>query len=349
MAPDHHREHVCEESELTLLYVNDGARGWRRVQWPWDIHDTAHTLGIAPQEVRQRLSAFAWLGWTVPDAESVERWGSVPWDVRAVLRDFCVPEASGGPALPWGATFALAAEWECTLRKAEKTLARWADHLGLTHTRRYRQKAAAGRVVPGQDTARVVGVAQAAGLRLEDGLTLRDLAFARLQDMGWDDMACVAEELREAGVDVPAAGDLLRAWEELPVPSRYAFSGHDPSFVGADYPVLPTADILFAASVNLKTPLSTMWKTARREAARVGLGVPSLPAALTDFRPGREEARALIDWGDDEEYDEWFESPSGRASPRNGSRFSRASSGSAPVPRTRGWHRSGSWVPSSRS
>ncbi|MEV8018655.1 caspase family protein [Streptomyces sp. NPDC086554] len=307
--PDHHRDHVCTESDLSLLYVNDGARGWRRVQWPWDIHDTAHAVGIAPQEVLDRLAAFAWLGWPVPEAESAERWCAVPREIRAVLRDYCVPEPSGGLALPWGATFALAAEWECTLRKAEKAVARWADRLGLAHTRRHREKTDAGRVVPSPETSSVVGVAHAEGLRLEDGLTLRDLAFAQPQALRWDEMAYVVEELREAGVDVPAAGELLRAWDGLPVPSRYAFSGNDPSFVGADYPVLPASDILFVASLNLKAPLGTLWKTARREAARVGLSVPALPAGLADFRPGAEEARALIDRGDDEEFDEWFESP----------------------------------------
>ncbi|MFG2647581.1 caspase family protein [Streptomyces sp. NPDC048436] len=308
-APAHHQDHVCDETDLALLYVDDGARGWRRTRWPWDIHDIAHHMGISAREVLERLSGFAWLGWTAPDPESVRRWGTVPWEIRGVLRDFCVPDEAGGLTVPWGATFALAAEGECGLRKAEKEIARWADFLGLSHVRRHRGKTPAGRVVPGPETSRSVGVLHAVGIHLEDGLTLRDLAFARYQHSDWDDTAWVLEELREAGVDVPAAGTLLRAWAALPVPSRYAFSGNDPSFDAADYPVLPTADILFVASANLKTSLRSMWKTARREASRVGLTVPDLPASLADFRPGHEEVRALIAWDDDEEFEEWFEPP----------------------------------------
>ncbi|MFD9884246.1 caspase family protein [Streptomyces alboflavus] len=305
-APDHHADHVCDRSDLSLLY-RKGPRGWRRVQWPWDVVAVADTQGLPPEEVRQRLARFAWLGWSAPDAESVRRWTDVPWEISGVLQNYCAPGPDGRLALPWAATFELAAEWEISLRKAEKEIVRWADHLGVACTRHHREKSAAGRVVPVPETTSVLASAHAEGLVLEDGLTLRDLAFTRPREVSWDDLAVVVEDLREAGADVPAASELLRAWEELPVPSQYAFSGTDPSFVGADYPVLPTADILFASCVNLKSPLSTMWKTARREAKRVGLTVPELPAALAGFRPEHGEGTALLDWG--EEYDEWFESP----------------------------------------
>ncbi|GHC82563.1 HD domain-containing protein [Streptomyces flavofungini] len=311
-APDHHTDHVCDWSDLALLYRKD-TRGWRRVQWPWDVVAVAGTVAIAgaqgltPEEARQRLARFAWLGWSAPDAESVRRWTDVPWEISGVLQNYCAPGPDDRLTLPWAATFALAAEWEISLRKAEKELARWADHLGIAYRRRHKEKSAAGRMIPVPETATVLGAAHAEGLSLEAGLTLRDLALARPGEVSWDDLAVVVEDLREAGADVPAAGGLLRAWEELPVPSQYAFSGTDPSFVGADYPVLPTADILFASCVNLKSPLSTMWKTARREAKRVGLTVPELPVALAGFRPEHGEGAALLDWG--EEYDEWFDSP----------------------------------------
>ncbi|WP_051852408.1 HD domain-containing protein [Streptomyces aureocirculatus] len=307
VAPDHHVDHVCDATDLALLY-REGPRGWRRVRWPWDVIEIADTQQLSPLEVRERLARFAWLGWTAPDADAVRRWAGVPWDISVVLQAYCVPDPDGRLTLPWAATFALAAEWEVPLRKAEKMLARWADHLGLAHTRRYREKSAAGRLVPVPETASVLGRAHTGGLTLEDGLSLRDLAFVRPQSTSWDDLAVVLEDLREAGADVPAAGGLLRAWEELPVPSRYAFSGSDPSLDAADYPVLPTADILFASSIDLRTPLATTWKTARREAKRVRLEVPDLPTELAGFRPGREEGQALLDWGE-EHYEEWAEPP----------------------------------------
>ncbi|KUF14072.1 HD domain-containing protein [Streptomyces silvensis] len=308
VAPAHHVDHVCDETDLALLY-REGPLGWRPVRRPWDVVEAADKQQLSPLDVRERLARFGWLGWSAPDVDAVRRWAGVPWEIAVGLRTYCVPGRDGRLTLPWAATFALAAGWEVSLRKAEKELTRWADHLGLVHTRRHREKSAAGRVVPVPETASVLEAAHTAGLTLEDGLSARDLAFVRPRRVSWDDLALVVEQLREAGADVPATAGLLRAWEDLPMPSRYAFSGSDPSFEAADYPVLPTADVLFSASIDLRTPLATMWKTARREARRVRLDVPELPAALAGFRPGREEGRALLDWGDNDDPDDWFEPP----------------------------------------
>ncbi|MFH8992230.1 caspase family protein [Streptomyces sp. NPDC017940] len=308
VAPAHHRDHVCDETDLALLY-REGPRGWRPVRWPWEVIGVADTLRLSPLEVRERLDRFAWLGWRAPDEDAVRRWAGVPWEISMGLQTYCVPGGDGRLTLPWAATFALAAGWEVSLRKAEKALARWAEHLGLRHTRQHREKSAAGRVVPVPETASVLEAAHTAGLALEDGLSARDLAFVRPQGVSWDDLALVVEQLREAGADVPATAGLLRAWEDLPMPSRYAFSGSDPSFDVADYPVLPTADVLFSSSIDLRTPLATMWRTARREAKRVRLHVPELPPALAGFRPGYEERRALLDWSDNDDPDNWFEPP----------------------------------------
>ncbi|WP_369239295.1 caspase family protein [Streptomyces sp. R21] len=310
-APEHHRHHVCDEADLSLLYVDSGDSGWRRTRWPWDIDAAARRLEITPEEALDRLARFSWLGWAAPDKESVLRWSQVPWDILSVLRQYCLTGPDGGIALPRGATFQLAADWEIPLRRAEKELARWADRLGLAYHRHHREKSDAGRVVPSPETAAVAAAAHAEGLLLEGGLSLRDVAFINPRNVADSkELSYALEELREAGVDVPAADALLCAWGELPIPSRYAFSGRDPSWDGADYPVLPTADVLFAASIELQTPLATMWKTARREAKKIGLGVPELPAGLAEFSPQRLESRALIDWGDPEDYDsEWFEPP----------------------------------------
>ncbi|MFI1174430.1 HD domain-containing protein [Streptomyces melanogenes] len=309
--PPHHRDHVCDAQDLGVLYVDDGpgTDGWRRTRRPWDILRTADRLSLGPQEVLERLESFSWLGWRAPDAESVARWSRLPHEIRTLFEHHCLPDASGRLTVPWAACVALAAEWETTLRKAEKEIARWAGFLGLEHIRRHRGKTEADRLVPDPATGAVVSVARAVGLRLEDGLTLRDLAFCRPNDVEWPDLALVVDDLRQAGADVPDAARLIHAWETLPEPSKYVFSGQDPHFEGADYPLPPTSDILFAASIQLKSPLRTAWKTARREAKRVGMAVPALPTPLADFRPDWKEGRALLDWPREETDGEWFEPP----------------------------------------
>ena len=308
-APEHHRDHMCDEADLSLLYVRDGSSRWRPVRWPWDIAGAAGRLEVTEEEALERLARFGWLGWAVPDAESVRRWSQAPEDLLSVLREYCLPDPKGGFTLPRAATLQLAANLEIPLRKAEKELARWADHLGLAYHRHHREKSEAGRLVPSPEAADVARAAHANRLPLEGGLSLRDLAFIRPR-VDREELSYALEELRQAGVDVPAADPLLHAWDDLPVPSRYAFSGTDPSWDGADYPVLPTADVLFASSIELQTTLATMWKTARREAKKFGLSVPELPAGLAEFCPKRLESQALIDWGDPDAYDgEWFESP----------------------------------------
>lgn len=103
-------------------------------------------------------------------------------------------------------------------------------------------------------------------MHLEDGVSLRDLAYVQPHEMSREDLSWLAEELRDLGVDLADAGHLLRAWDDLPIPSRYAFSGTDPSFEGADYPVPATPTVLFTASQQLRQKLSYLWKAAHREA-----------------------------------------------------------------------------------
>jgi hypothetical protein len=127
-------------------------------------------------------------------------------------------------------------------------------------------------------------------------------------------MSWCVDELREAGVALPDAARLLCAWDELPTPSRYAFSGEDPSWDGADYPVLATSAVLFTGSQRLRQQLSVLWDTAHREAKHLGLSAglvaPPPPRELRTFVPTREETSALIDDGMHEDVDyEWFETP----------------------------------------
>ncbi|MBL1107527.1 caspase family protein [Streptomyces sp. 5-8] len=310
--PPHHRDHVCDADDLTLLYVGAEQSRWRPTRQPWDVLEAAERLGIVPAEAVDRLARFAWLGWTAPDADLVGRWATAPQEVLDVLSEFCLPDATGALTVPWAATLALAALRAIPLTDAERELARWSDSLGLTYRRRY-EGASNGRLVPGLATAALVRSAHVAGLALERGLGLRDLAHARprggLDHMSYEQLSDVAEELREAGVDIPAvAGELLRAWDVMPTPGRAAFSAAEPYWPETDYPVLPTSDMLFMSTVHLKTPLAAGWEIARREARRFGLTVPRLPAGLRDVRPTREAGTALLDWGVDDGGD-WFESP----------------------------------------
>lgn len=115
-------------------------------------------------------------------------------------------------------------------------------------------------------------------------------------------------------MDLPDAANLLRAWDDLPTPSRYAFSGEDPSWDGANYPVPATSAVLFTGSQRLRQQLSVLWNTAHREAQSLGLSAalvaPRPPKALMKFTPTWDEIAALVDEGAHEDVDyEWFETP----------------------------------------
>ncbi|MER7949842.1 caspase family protein [Streptomyces sp. NPDC096079] len=321
--PPHHEDHVCGPDDLRMLYVEDGGT-WRRARWPWDVARAARLLGTDPVMLRDRMAGFAWLGWTVPSAEEVERWCAVPHDVGPVLEGYVREDEDGVPELAWAATIEHAERAGLGLRAAEKELARWAAHLGWRHHRRYRGKAWKGIWLE-TEPSRVLAFAHGAGVRPEDGLTLRDLAYLRPDRLDGEELAEIVDELAVAGFDVPPARELLLAWDGLSLADQCLFSGQDPSFVGADYPVLPTADVLFSASVMLKASLGSTWKRARREAEKVGLTVPPLPADLAKLRPEREAGFALLDSGDVDEdgvFDgEWFEPP--RWTPLTGARLAR--------------------------
>ncbi|MFJ8647967.1 caspase family protein [Streptomyces sp. NPDC093546] len=309
--PEHHDKHVCDNGDLQILYLEEND-AWRRTRWPWDVVRIARRLHLDPHSVRERLALFDWLGWTAPSERSVERWDRLPFDILNVVVDYLLPTEDGGVELAWGATVKLAAQWEVSLRKAEKELSRWAALLGLRHTRRYRKGTGKGvHVEP--DTAALLSSAYTCGIRPENGLTLRDLAYARPHDMDWEGLSYAVEELQTAGLDVPPAGALLRSWSAMPLTDQYLFSGQDTSFDASDYPVLPTGDVLYSAALLLRSPLGKTWKRARRCAKGLGLTVPPLPAELADLRPGREEAGALLGWGDDDDDPlrdgEWFEPP----------------------------------------
>ncbi|MYS91276.1 MULTISPECIES: caspase family protein [Streptomyces] len=312
--PDHHRDHVCTEDELQLLYLQEDKHHWRPAVHPWDVPVVAAATGLDPGEVQRRMAGYGWLGRPVPDPFLTSHWGAVPAELLGILRTYLVPRAGGRPVLPWAATVELAAEDELSVWEAERLLARETEDLGVDHRRRYTRRSPGRDVVPSPETARLAHRLHQSGIRLEDGVTLRDLASVRSHATSWEEMSWYADELREAGVDVPDAGNLLRAWDELPTPSRYAFSGEDPNWDGADYPVPATSAVLFTGSQRLRQRLSVLWDTAHREARNLGLDAglvaPRPPKALRTFVPTHDEMAALVETGPHEDVDyEWFETP----------------------------------------
>ncbi|MEV5143446.1 peptidase C14 [Streptomyces sp. NPDC052727] len=312
--PDHHRDHVCAETELRLLYLQEDKHHWRPAVHPWDVPLVAAETGLDVGEVQRRMAEFAWLGRPTPDPVLVARWAGVPPEVVTVLRDYLVPGADGRPVLPWAATVELAAECELSVWEAERALAREAESLGVVHRRRYTRRSPGRDAIPSLDTGHLARWLHQAGIRLEDGVSLRDLAFVRSHQTSFEELSWSLEELREAEVDLPDAANLLRAWDGLPTPSRYAFSGEDPSWVGADYPVPATSAVLFTGSQRLRQTLSVLWDAAQREAQNLGLSdglvAPRPPEELSELVPTWDEIAALIGEGADEDADyEWFESP----------------------------------------
>ncbi|MFE9251722.1 caspase family protein [Streptomyces sp. NPDC007088] len=312
--PDHHRDHVCTDAELKLLYLQEGKHDWRPAVHPWDVPLVAAATGLDVAEAQRRTAEFAWLGRPVPDPVLAARWAAVPPEVSAVLRQYLVPVAGARPELPWAATVGLAAECELTVWEAERVLAREADGLGVVQRRRYTKRSPGRDTVPSPDTGHLVQWLHQEGVRLEDGVSLRDLAFVRPHDIPFDELSYFLDELRQAEVDLPDAANLLRAWDDLPTPSRYAFSGEDPSWDGADYPVPATSAVLFTGSQRLRQKLSVLWDVAQREAQNLGLGpglvAPRPPKELRKSVPTWDEIAALVEAGPHEDAgSEWFETP----------------------------------------
>ncbi|GGU50746.1 histidine kinase/DNA gyrase B/HSP90-like ATPase [Streptomyces cavourensis] len=312
--PDHHRDHVCTDAELKLLYLQEDEHRWRPAVHPWDVPLVAAATGLDVGEAQRRMAAFAWLGRPAPDPVLAARWAELPSEISAVMRHYLTPGSGGRWELPWGAAIELAADCEMTVWEAERALARAADHVGVSHRRRYTKRSPGRDTEVSPDTGNLARWLHGEGIRLEDGVSLRDLAFVRSHETPFDELACYLEELREAGVALPDAANLLRAWEELPTPSRYAFSGEDPSWVGADYPVPATSAVLFTGSQRLRQKLSVLWDVAQREAVNLGLSAalvaPQPPLELRESVPTWDEIAALVEAGPDEDVDyEWFESP----------------------------------------
>ncbi|WAZ23021.1 hypothetical protein STRCI_004333 [Streptomyces cinnabarinus] len=126
----------------------------------------------------------------------------------------CV-DTDGHPTLPWAATIELAAESDTSVWGAERVLAREAERLGVAHRRRYTERSSGRDVVPSPDTGNLVRWLHQEHIRLEEGVSLRDLACVRSHETSSDELSWYLDELRETSVDLPDAAELLRAWDDL--------------------------------------------------------------------------------------------------------------------------------------
>ncbi|MFI9240083.1 caspase family protein [Streptomyces sp. NPDC053079] len=327
-APEPHQDYVCTSRDLSLLYVTEGdgsSRSTRRTQWSWDIWAVAREQSMDPRDVLKHVSQFRWLGWTPPAEHEVLAWTPDDIEVLGVLREYLIVEPDGRHVLPWAATIAAAEQglepernkegepedaddwedwWETNLQEAEDRLASCAARLGFIYKKRFVSDDPRGEVVPSEEAATIVSLAHQRGIRVEDGLTLEDLALAQPYGLDEEDFSAAVDDLRDAGISVPDNLDLIHQWNDLPTRTRYAFSGEDPNWDGNDFPVLPTAVVLFTASTELGEPLGDMWEVVRREAPRFEVSTPSLPDSLTGFTPAGQEWQALVSGGMTEDDDE---------------------------------------------
>lgn len=299
--PAHHQEHICTDDDLAALYLVEKTerlpmreRTMKRVEHPGDVCEAAARHGVSTEVILQRLRQFDWLGWTAPSAEAVDAWATVQEDVYRLLRDY----SGDGQTLDWTATVALAAERGLTLGQAESELTELAELTGLAYTCRTPLESKGRDLVPSAEVAQLLSTARRRReIAVTHGLTLDDLALCMPDSVAVERYADVVNELAEMAIPVSSYPMLFEAWNDLPLRSRYAFSGNDPGLQNKNYPVEPTASVLFLASTRLKEPLKDMWKLANIEATNFGLSVPGLPKALADFRPTWNEINALMNIG----------------------------------------------------
>lgn len=312
--PSHQREYICSDEDFAMLYIVreherqyvDPFRETRRVTHPADVCEVAKRLGVPTATILDRLGRFSWLGWGVPDAESVNAWADVDESGYSLLRDF----TSDGHTLDWAATVVLASADEMTLEEAEDELAELARTIGLNYTRRLGPDFPGGELVPSEEVAALLSNAyKREGNLMSQGFGMEDLARYMPANVPLESYPRIVSELADMSVLTTSYPLLFEAWEELPLRAKYVFSGTG-SNLRNDLLTEPRTDVLFVAACELKEPLKDVWRLAETEASKFGLQVPVLPTAVADFRPTQAEVSALLnvnvyDSDDDQSSLEW--------------------------------------------
>ncbi|MFG2647573.1 caspase family protein [Streptomyces sp. NPDC048436] len=295
--PSHHEHYVCTEEDIEHLFAKSNTPYellLRRVTVPQDVRRVSEKTGTPPAELLSRLSRFDWLGWTPPGVREVAPWMELDDDLYRTLNRFTRPGPDGRQEVGWAATVAMATIWQTPLEDAEERLTATTARLGLIHERHYADGADGGGLVPSSHTGAIVHSLHTLDRRLEDVISLDTLARAAKAAPSNTDLQAAVDELRTAGVAVPAGIDVITAWPELPLPARFALSGKEATNGNEDYPAseITTAGLFYAAE-RLRESLRGAWGHAEQHAEGLGLTVPRLPEDLAPFRPTPQDTQAL--------------------------------------------------------
>ncbi|MFJ9707538.1 caspase family protein [Streptomyces sp. NPDC101234] len=292
--PPHHVHHICTEAEIACLFVDSGYRQRRRVVGPHDVHARSRQSGTPVSDVLACLARFSWLGWTAPADSAMAPWSELD-DTTSRLLEHCVSASQDGRIrLSWAATMRAANLFEIPLAEAEQRMAKVAAALDLEHEPRYVNGRFDGRMTPSFDTIQFVEYAtKEIGLRLEDGIDLRDLYYAAVEDDDFVTDELIAA-LRAMGLSVADGHRISTSWHTMDLRSRYVFSGNDAANNDYDSPATRlTTAVLVNAAMFLQESLREVWNVADRQAVSLGVSIPPLPAGLADVRPSPALCRAL--------------------------------------------------------
>ncbi|MGA5653005.1 HD domain-containing protein [Streptomyces seoulensis] len=305
--PPHHENHICTEADIEgLFFLADSAQvnSWALPGDALEIRELAERTELPAERVIRLRTDFSWLGWTTPPLEEIDRWLDLDDQVYEVMTLFSDRAPDGRRILRWAATIDFADTLEVELHEAEKRLSLIAERLDLEYELRYPLPGAPAHHTPSPDAAELVRKLANAGVHLERGVNLEDLALVSFEDIDDFDLPWAVEDLRLSGVTVPDDISLLLMWEELSLRDRYILSGRDISIEEGNYPAaeLNSATLVNAAEL-LNESLGAVWAMAIEQAKRFKLSVPPLPGSLADLRPSSFITNALTDYpGDYPEY-----------------------------------------------
>ncbi|MER7407060.1 caspase family protein [Streptomyces sp. NPDC000070] len=296
--PPEYEHHVCTRDDLEGMFIqsSDGRSVlWTLANDPLDIRTLSERTGLPQSEVLRRLSAFSWLGWTVPSPQEVSAWAALPAQTYEVVRLFSTQLPDGVRMLHWAATVDFADTLETNLRDAEERLARDAERLGLRYERRYTHDRTTGDLTPSSDAAILTRRLVELKRTLEQGVDTESFALACLAYSSEIDMNLAADDLAQAGVPIPDNLTVVSEWAKLPLRARYVLSGKEASYEEEDYPTgRMTAASLFSSAELLNETLRDVWALAAQYAERYGLTMPVLPDSLAEFRPTGSVCSAVV-------------------------------------------------------
>ncbi|MEU6917038.1 HD domain-containing protein [Streptomyces olindensis] len=296
--PPEYEHHVCTQDDLEGMFIRSSdnrSTVWKLANDPLDIRRLSGRTHLPQSEVLRKLTAFSWLGWTVPSPHEVSAWATLPDQTYEVVRLFTTRLPDGVRMLHWAATVDFADTLDTNLRDAEERLARDAERLGLRYERRYAHDPTAGALMPSIDAAILSRRLMELERTLEQGVDTESLAVSCLGYSSEIDMLLAADDLAQAGVSIPENLSVVSEWAKLPLRARYVLSGKEATLDEEDFPTGSiTAAMLLSSAALLNETLGEVWALAAQYAERYGLAMPALPESLADFRPTDPVCAAVI-------------------------------------------------------